>query len=193
MGSARSNIAESSFWQKYCERNSSCRQTIWAPLLAASTTLAAALSTFSRGSRPQRICTRPMVNLVELIAHNLRSARSDVKRYNRAVRGWIDGLLLVALALLPLHRPALHTGPNVCAADIVAGVALAAYLLLERLPRGAWLRVGVLIVTLAPSLFVAPDRPRAVEQLVGLVYVFLFSGAAWSLAERRQRDGLRAF
>src|SRR4051812_24939184 len=109
------------------------------------------------------------------------------------VKRWAELLLLVALAALPLHRPFVHQGPNVGAGDLLAGVALAAYLLIERLPRAAWVRLGVLLVTLAPSVAVAADRRRAVAQLVGLSYVMLLSGAAMSLAQHRRRDALRAF
>ena len=103
-----------------------------------------------------------------------------------------DLLLLVALAALPLHRPLVHQAPHVSAADLLAGVALALYLLIERLPRAAWLRVGVLVLALAPSVALAADRRSAAVQLGGLVYVMLLSGAAMSLAARRQRDGLIA-
>ena len=59
MGSARSKTAGSSFWQKYCERNSSCRQTIWAPCWAASAMRATAVRRLAAGSAAQAICTRP--------------------------------------------------------------------------------------------------------------------------------------
>ena len=42
MGSARSNRAASSAWQKYWVRNSSGRQAIWAPRSAASISIALA-------------------------------------------------------------------------------------------------------------------------------------------------------
>jgi hypothetical protein len=105
---------------------------------------------------------------------------------------WADRLLLLALALLPLHRPLLSEAPHVAAADLVAGAALGLYLLMRRLPRAAWVRLGVLVATLTPSVLVAVDGRRALAQLCGLVYVTLLGGAAMSLAERRQRDGLRA-
>src|SRR5438552_5920117 len=53
----------SSTWQKYCDRKSSCRQTICAPRSAASAVRVSALARFSRGSAEQRICTRPRVTL----------------------------------------------------------------------------------------------------------------------------------
>ncbi|MDB4969199.1 MAG: hypothetical protein JWN44_4888 [Myxococcales bacterium] len=109
------------------------------------------------------------------------------------MRRWVELLLLVALAALPLHRPLVHEAPNVSAADLVAGVALAAYLLIERLPPAAWLRLGVLVITLTPAVIVATDRRRALAQLLGLAYVMLIFAAAMSLGERRRRDALRAF
>lgn len=108
------------------------------------------------------------------------------------MRRWADRLLLVALALLPLHRPLVRESPHIGLADLIAGPALALALLMMRLPRAAWLRVGVLLLTLAPSVLVAADRPRAALQLCGLVYVALLSGAAMALAARRRRDGLVA-
>ena len=133
-----------------------------------------------------------MVNFVEFIGVNLRSADGDVKRYNRRVKRAADLLVLVALAALPLHAPLVLDAPHVSVADLVAGTALALYLLMERLPRAAWLRVAVLVVTLAPSVAVAADRRRALLQLAGLVYVLVLSGVAWSLALRRRREGLVA-
>jgi hypothetical protein len=109
------------------------------------------------------------------------------------VKRWAELYLVVALAALPLHRPFVHQGPNIGVGDLLAGVALAAYLLIERLPRAAWVRLGVLVITLAPSVVVAADRRRAVAQLAGLCYVMLLSGAAMSLAQHRRRDALRAF
>jgi hypothetical protein len=108
------------------------------------------------------------------------------------VQRWVDLLLLLALAALPFHRPLVHDAPHIGAGDLVAGVALLAYVLTTPLPRPAWIRVAVLFATLAPSVWVAIDRRHAALQLAGLAYVMLFSGAAWSLAQRRQRDGLIA-
>jgi hypothetical protein len=110
---------------------------------------------------------------------------------NRA-RRVADTLLLVALVALPLHRPLLHEGPNVGACDVVAGIGLAAYLLIWRLPRSAWLRLGLVAAALAPSLIVAADRRRAVAMLAGVLYVQLLHLCARSLGERRRRDGLAA-
>src|SRR5262245_19729989 len=62
IGSAKSKRSASSFRQKYWERNSSWRQMICAPALAASTTLAAAFSRFSEGLVEQDICTSPTRN-----------------------------------------------------------------------------------------------------------------------------------
>src|SRR5207249_8860367 len=61
-GSARSNAAWSSRWQKYCERNSSGRQITCAPWPAASRTRRVAVSRLATGSGAQRICTRPTRN-----------------------------------------------------------------------------------------------------------------------------------
>jgi hypothetical protein len=108
------------------------------------------------------------------------------------VQRWVDLLLLLAIAALPFHRPLLHEAPHIGPGDLVAGVALLAYLVTTRLPRPVWIRVAVLVLTLAPSVWVALDRRHAVLQLAGLAYVLLMSGAAWSLAQRRQRDGLVA-
>lgn len=105
---------------------------------------------------------------------------------------WADLLLLLALAALPFHRPLVHAAPHVGAGDLVAGLALLAYLVTTPLPRAAWLRVAVLVTTLAPSVLVAVDRRHAALQLAGLTYVMLLCGAAWSLAQRRQRDALTA-
>ena len=109
-----------------------------------------------------------------------------------ALRRAADLLLLVALALLPLHRPLVHDAPHISGADLLAGVALALYLSVERLPRAAWLRAAVLALTLLPSVLVAADQRHAAVQLAGLVYVMLLSGAAMSLAARRPRAGLAA-
>ena len=66
-GSARSKVAVSSFWQKYCERKSSGRHTTSAPERAASATLATALTRFSAGSGPQDIWTKPIENFFGVI------------------------------------------------------------------------------------------------------------------------------
>ena len=63
MGSARSNVARSSVWQKYCERKSSWTQIICAPLPAASRIRHSALARFSLGSSEQAIWIRPTRNL----------------------------------------------------------------------------------------------------------------------------------
>ncbi len=59
IGSASANSAVSSDWQKYCDRNSSCRQTIVAPCFAASPMRLRAFFRFFAGSGEQVICTRP--------------------------------------------------------------------------------------------------------------------------------------
>src|SRR5262245_16715607 len=64
IGSARSNFAWSSDWQKYWLRNSSGRQTSVAPCWAASTMRARARHRLSSGSAEQRICTRPILNVL---------------------------------------------------------------------------------------------------------------------------------
>src|SRR5882762_4264688 len=56
-GSARSNVAGSSRWQKYWERKSSGRQTTSAPFRAASSTRSTALARFASESAEQDICT----------------------------------------------------------------------------------------------------------------------------------------
>src|SRR5690348_38684 len=61
-GSASANAAWSSLCGKYCDRNSSGRQTTCAPSRAARRTCAAAVSTFAAGSGVHRIWTRPMRN-----------------------------------------------------------------------------------------------------------------------------------
>src|SRR5579885_812731 len=66
MGSAKANSAAFSSRQKYCERNSSCRQTTWAPCAAASRIFQRAFSRFWLGSSAQLICTRPTRNLAVL-------------------------------------------------------------------------------------------------------------------------------
>ena len=62
-GEMAKNRAGSSWRQKYSERNNSWRQTICAPLPAASRMRHSALARFSLGSREQAIWTRPMRNL----------------------------------------------------------------------------------------------------------------------------------
>ena len=59
IGSASAKSAVSSFWQKYCERKSSCRHTIVAPPLAASPIRAMAFLRFLSGWTSQVIWTRP--------------------------------------------------------------------------------------------------------------------------------------
>ena len=59
IGSASANSAVSSFWQKYCERKSSCRHTIVAPPLAASPMRAIAFLRLRSGLTSQVIWTRP--------------------------------------------------------------------------------------------------------------------------------------
>src|ERR1700730_14909911 len=61
--SARSNNAASSFWQKYCERNSSGKQTTSAPKAAACSTNETARSRFSAASLGAAIRTKPTVNV----------------------------------------------------------------------------------------------------------------------------------
>src|SRR5579863_740408 len=63
-GISSANAKRSAFSsrQKYWERKSSWRQTISAPLAAASRIFHSALAKFSLGSTAQLICTRPMWN-----------------------------------------------------------------------------------------------------------------------------------
>src|SRR3954468_10432991 len=63
IGSARSNWAWSSVWQKYWLRNSSGRHTISAPRWAASRTFVTARSRLTAGSVPMRICTAASLNV----------------------------------------------------------------------------------------------------------------------------------
>ncbi len=60
--SARSNNRASSSRQKYCERKSSCRQTICAPRPAASRIRLTACSRLFCGSAPEAFWTRPILN-----------------------------------------------------------------------------------------------------------------------------------
>ena len=62
IGSARSNRAASSVWQKYWVRNSSGRQAIWAPRSAAWRSIVHARRRLSSGSVEHRIWIRPTVN-----------------------------------------------------------------------------------------------------------------------------------
>src|SRR5262245_43515059 len=78
IGSARSNLAWSSLWQKYWLRNSSGRQTSVAPCWAASTMRARARQRLSSGSAEQRICTRPILKVlgaatVRLLLHERKN------------------------------------------------------------------------------------------------------------------------
>src|SRR5512138_389877 len=61
--SAKANRSDRSSRQKYSERNSSCKHTIWAPRPAASRIRHSALARFSFGSREHDICTSPTRNL----------------------------------------------------------------------------------------------------------------------------------
>src|SRR6516165_5091343 len=79
-GSARSNRAASSRWQKYRDRNSSGRQTIFAPARAASSTPATARVRFSAGSGAHAICTRPSVNLLFIRDHPFLEVRDQPAR-----------------------------------------------------------------------------------------------------------------
>src|SRR5688500_4257612 len=63
IGSARLKRSVSSRWQKYCERNISGRQIIFAPFPAASRTNSPALCKLSSTSADIAICTNPIVNL----------------------------------------------------------------------------------------------------------------------------------
>src|SRR6185503_9197828 len=58
-GSARSNSSGSSRCAKYCDRNSSGRQTSCAPAAAASEIFATAFLRLASGSADIAICTRP--------------------------------------------------------------------------------------------------------------------------------------
>jgi hypothetical protein len=55
IGSASSNLAVSSLWQKYRERNSSGRHAIRAPCCAAASTRSSACARFADGSSSTRI------------------------------------------------------------------------------------------------------------------------------------------
>jgi hypothetical protein len=89
---------------------------------------------------------------------------------------------------LAFHRPHVIESPHAGPSELVAAPLLALYLLLgRRLPRVAWLRLAVLVVTLLPSVVAAPSQGRALAQLAGLVYVALLSGAAMTLGDERPR------
>src|SRR5882724_9548610 len=90
ISSANAKFAWSSAWQKYWERNSSGRQTIWAPCFAASRMRAIAFAMFAVGSVPHCIWTRATFVI--------------------PTRGWallhrIGGNDLDALDVHPLFRP----------------------------------------------------------------------------------------
>src|SRR5450755_882348 len=59
--SARLNSSAFSSRQKYCERKSSCKQTISAPLAAASRMPLIAFCKFTSGSVEHDICTSPIL------------------------------------------------------------------------------------------------------------------------------------
>src|SRR5258708_5634458 len=80
IASARSKSCASSRWQKYCVRKSSCRQTICAPILAASRTLATAFSTFAAASVLHDICTSPSRNGDAVISYRIGLAAPAVER-----------------------------------------------------------------------------------------------------------------
>src|SRR5690606_38095736 len=63
IGSAKSNSAASSFWQKYCERNSSGRQITCAPPFAACSTKPIARGRLSAGTVDIAIWTRRTVKV----------------------------------------------------------------------------------------------------------------------------------
>src|SRR6266852_2440081 len=67
-GSASAKSSVFSSRQKYCDRNSSCRQTIWAPRPAASRIRRWALARFSSGASEQLICARPTLNFSDMAA-----------------------------------------------------------------------------------------------------------------------------
>ena len=117
MGSARSNRAVSSRWQKYCARKSSGRQTICAPARAASRTRSAAFSRFASGSGEQDICTRPIryfkgVGIVSetsslMDAANRRKARAA--RFTNTVSPLTREVQLFLTEKLRSHLPAGYT------------------------------------------------------------------------------------
>src|SRR4026208_1976640 len=55
----------SSTWQKYCDRNSSCVQKIFAPLLRACSARASWRARFFFGSSPHVIWERPTLTMVD--------------------------------------------------------------------------------------------------------------------------------
>src|SRR5688500_1222616 len=65
MVSASAKKRWSSTWQKYCERNSSCVEKIFAPLFSAFSTRASWLARFFWGSSPHAICERPTLTIVD--------------------------------------------------------------------------------------------------------------------------------
>src|SRR2546427_417634 len=81
-GSARSNRAASSPWQKYWERKSSGRQTIEAPARADSLVREMAFFKFSSGSGAQVIWTRASLNFRRAaIAMSLPKSREFAKAF----------------------------------------------------------------------------------------------------------------
>src|SRR6266404_1129848 len=76
--SANLKSSMSSVWQKYCDRNSSCRQTICAPFLTASPMREIAFFRFASGFDSQAIWIRPTLTL--LAAAFLTMRRSIAKR-----------------------------------------------------------------------------------------------------------------
>src|SRR5664279_3800865 len=107
--SARSKAAGSSVWQKYCDRKSSCRQIICAPLAAASRIRHSALARFSLGSSEQAIWMRPTRNLDCFTTPLYRALGMMMSEMHRALVLFdIDGTLVRRAG--PHHRAALVQG-----------------------------------------------------------------------------------
>src|SRR5215510_10475743 len=79
MVSASWKLLVSSLWQKYCERKSSCRQTICAPRLTASPIRAIAFLRLTSGFGSQEICTSPRVTTGDDFFLGMRAEYSKVR------------------------------------------------------------------------------------------------------------------
>src|SRR5260370_4509372 len=86
-GIVSANLKSSIFsvWQKYCDRNSSCRQTICAPFLTASPMREIAFFRFASGFDSQAIWIRPTLTLLAAAFLTMRRSIAKRKRPRRPV------------------------------------------------------------------------------------------------------------
>ena len=86
MVSARPKNRWSSTWQKYCDRNSSCVQTMRAPDFMARSARRTWLSRLATGSSPHDICVRPTLTMRLEDDGVRREAIADLSSYSTVQR-----------------------------------------------------------------------------------------------------------